>query len=53
MERGLDNCATCADYACEKLDKVHAAMINVGKAVDGVASARLNLEAIRRDLGLA
>ena len=32
--------------------ELHAAMINVGKAVDGVASARINLEAIRRDQGL-
>jgi hypothetical protein len=31
---------------------VHAAMINVGKSIDGVATASLNLEAIRRDKGL-
>ncbi len=53
QERGLENCATCEDYGCDKLQKVHAAMINVGKAIDGVATAHLNLEAIRRDLGLA
>ena len=53
MERGFENCAVCPDYACEKLDQVHAAMINVGKAVDGVASAKINLEAIRRDRGLS
>ena len=52
IERGYENCAYCPDYACEKLDKVHAAMIHVGKAVDGVASAKINLEAIRRDQGL-
>ena len=52
IDRGLENCATCEDYACEKLDKVHAAMISVGKAVDGVASARINLETIRREKGL-
>jgi hypothetical protein len=52
IDRGLENCAHCEDYGCEKLQKVHAAMINVGKAVDGVATARLNLEAIRRDKGL-
>jgi len=52
-ERGLENCAPCEDYGCEKLQKVHAAMINVGKAVDGVATAHINLEAIRRDRGLA
>lgn len=52
IDRGYENCAYCPDYACDKLDKVHAAMINVGKAVDGVASARINLEAIRRDQGL-
>ena len=53
IERGLENCATCVDYGCEKLQKVHAAMITVGKAIDGVASAQLNLEAIRREKGLA
>ena len=52
IDRGLENCAWCADYGCEKLLKVHAAMISVGKAVDGVASAQLNLEAIRREQGL-
>jgi hypothetical protein len=52
IERGYENCAYCPDYACDKLDKVHAAMINVGKAVDGVASAKINLEAIRREQGL-
>ena len=52
IDRGYENCAYCPDYACDKLDKVHAAMINVGKAVDGVASAKINLEAIRREQGL-
>ncbi len=52
IDRGLDNCASCRDYDCEKLQKVHAAMISVGKAVDGVASAKINLEAIRRQRGL-
>jgi hypothetical protein len=51
-ERGLNNCATCEDYGCEKMLRVHAAMVNVGKAIDGVATARLNLESIRRDKGL-
>ncbi len=53
IERGLENCAHCIDYGCDKLKKVHAAMITVGKAINGVASAQLNLEAIRRDRGLA
>lgn len=53
QERTLENCATCAEFPCARLDRVHAAMVNVGKAVDGVAKARLNLERIRRDLGLA
>jgi hypothetical protein len=53
IERGLENCAHCEDYGCEKLQKVHAAMITVGKAIDGVATAQLNLEAIRGDTGLA
>ncbi len=52
VERGLENCATCEDYGCEKLQRVHAAMINVGKAVDGTAWASINLEQIRRDKGL-
>jgi hypothetical protein len=52
IDRGLENCAYCEDYGCEKLTKVHGAMISVGKAVDGVASAQLNLEAIRQELGL-
>lgn len=53
IDRNMENCATCDDYGCEKLQKVHAAMINVGKAVDGVATAHLNLEAIRKDAGLS
>jgi hypothetical protein len=52
IDRGLENCATCEDYGCEKLQKVHAAMLNVGKAVDGVATASLNLQRIRGELGL-
>ena len=52
IDRGLENCAYCEDYGCEKLQKVHAAMISVGKVIDGVASAQLNLEAIRREQGL-
>jgi hypothetical protein len=52
IDRGMENCATCEDYGCEKLQKVHAAMITVGKAVDGVASASLNLQAIRHERGL-
>ncbi|MAF83967.1 MAG: DUF3795 domain-containing protein [Gammaproteobacteria bacterium] len=51
-ERGLENCAPCEDYGCEKLQKVHAAMINVGKAVDGIATASINLDTIRNDMGL-
>lgn len=50
QDRGFENCAHCPDYGCEKLQRVHAAMISVGKAVDGVASASLNLQAIRRQL---
>lgn len=53
IDRRLENCGHCDDFPCDKLDRVHAAMITVGKAVDGVASARLNLDAIRRDLGLS
>ncbi|MDP6150407.1 MAG: DUF3795 domain-containing protein [Gammaproteobacteria bacterium] len=52
-DKGLENCAFCEYYGCEKLQKVHKAMISVGKAVDGVASAHLNLEAIRSEKGLA
>ena len=53
IERGLENCAYCEDYGCEKLQKVHKAMISVGKTKDGVPTALLNLEEIRRDKGLA
>jgi len=53
LERGVENCAVCPDYACEKLDQVQAAMISLGKDVDGVASAKINLEAIRRDRRLS
>ncbi len=52
IERGLENCAHCDDYPCDKLDKVHAAMINVGKAENGVAWARRQLDRIRTELGL-
>ena len=52
-DRGLDNCATCEDYGCDKMLRVHTAMVNVGKAIDGVATARLNLEEIRRQKGIA
>ncbi len=52
INRGLENCAACESYGCEKLQSVHAAMINVGKAVDGVATASLNLQAIRQETGL-
>ncbi len=52
-ERGLENCATCEDYGCEKLQRVHAAMVNVGKQIDGIATASLNLQAIRRDQKLS
>ena len=50
IERGLENCAHCEDFPCEKLDKVHAAMVNVGKAEDGIAWARRNLDRIRSEL---
>lgn len=53
MERRLDNCATCAEFPCAKLNRVHAAMVNVGKAVNGVAKARLNLDTLRREPGPA
>jgi hypothetical protein len=53
MERKLENCAYCVDYPCEKLDRVHAAMINIGKAIGGVATARLNLDTIRKEKNLS
>jgi hypothetical protein len=53
LERGLEDCARCGEYPCAKLDRVHAAMVNVGKAVDGVAKARINLDRLRRERGLA
>jgi hypothetical protein len=51
-DRGFENCAPCPDYGCDKLQKVHAAMIHVGKAENGVAWASRNLDRIRRDKGL-
>lgn len=53
MERKVEDCATCVEFPCPKLDRVHAAMVNVGKAVDGIAKARINLDRKRRELGLA
>ncbi len=53
IDRGFENCAYCPDYGCEKLQTVHQAMIKVGKAIDGVPTAHLNLEAIRSEKGLA
>lgn len=52
IERGLENCAHCDEFPCAKLDKVHAAMIHVGKAENGIAWARRNLDRIRAELGL-
>jgi len=49
IERGLENCAWCEDYGCEKLQRVHQAMIHVGKEVDGEAWASHNLKQIRCD----
>ena len=47
-ERGLETCAQCNDYACEELDKVYTVMSEVfGKAQDGVAEAKINLDNIR------
>ena len=51
-ERGLENCASCDGYGCEKLQKVHTAMIHVGKAIDGLATASINLDRIRNNMGL-
>jgi hypothetical protein len=51
VERGLEDCARCDEHLCAKLDRVHAAMVNVGKAVDGVARARINLDRLRRERG--
>ena len=41
MDRGVENCAHCADYACEKLEDFF------GKAHE----ARATLDAIRRNIG--
>lgn len=37
--------------ACARLERVHSTMVSVGKSVDGVAKARIDLERIRRELG--
>jgi hypothetical protein len=47
-ERGLETCAECDDYVCEELEKVYTVMNEVfGKAQDGVAEAKINLDRIR------
>ena len=47
-ERSLETCAECDDYVCEELEKVYTVMSEVfGKAQDGVAEAKLNLDKIR------
>jgi hypothetical protein len=53
MDRKLENCSTCDEFPCARLNRVHAAMVNVGKAVDGVAKARINLDRMRKEIGLA
>lgn len=40
-ERGHDNCASCADYACEKLEELFKM----------VPTARATLDELRRELG--
>jgi len=46
-ERGLETCAACSDYVCEDLERVYTVMSEVfGKAQDGVAEAKINLDRI-------
>ena len=45
---GLETCAECDEYVCEELEKVYTVMSEVfGKAQNGVAEAKINLDSIR------
>jgi hypothetical protein len=47
-ERGFKTCAECNEYVCEDLKRVYMVMSEVfGKAQDGVAEAKINLDKIR------
>ena len=47
-KRGLATCAECNEYVCEELKRVYMVMSEVfGKAQDGVAEAKINLDKIR------
>jgi len=41
LELGLENCAQCGDYPCEKLEEAW------GRVGDGAAAQRANLEGLR------
>ena len=41
LDRGLENCAQCGDYHCEKLEEAW------GRVGEGAAAQRANLEGLR------
>ena len=40
IEKGINNCAFCDDYGCEKLEKVHQMEPECKKRLDGIRSIR-------------
>ncbi len=48
QEKVLENCAACSEYVCAELERVYTVMSEVfGKAQNGVAEAKINLDMIR------
>jgi hypothetical protein len=50
-DKGIENCAFCDDYVCEKLEKVYTFMRDViGKIKDKEAEAKVTLDEIRKNM---
>jgi hypothetical protein len=50
-DKGIENCAFCDDYVCEKLEKVYTFMRDViGKIRDNEAEAKVTLDEIRKNI---
>jgi hypothetical protein len=50
-DKGIENCALCDDYVCEKLEKVYTFMRDViGKIRDNEAEAKVTLDEIRKNM---
>ena len=48
-KKGLDNCAFCDEYICERLDRVYIYMRDVmGKSKNNEAEAKVTLDEIRK-----